>query len=68
MRQFVRTVAAVVVVILIAFSLVRVYLAYKVNAVVQEMKWEEEQEAAAQQQEAAQIRNLEFFPDPIRKK
>lgn len=63
MRQFVRTVAAVVVGILIAFFLIRVYLAYKVNAVVQEMKWEEEQEAAAQQQEAAQIRNLEFFPD-----
>lgn len=63
MRQFVRTVAAVVVGILIAFFLIRVYLAYKMNAVVQEMKWEEEQEAAAQQQEAAQIRNLEFFPD-----
>ncbi len=63
MRQFVRTVAAVVVGILVAFFLIRVYLAYKVNAVVQEMKWEEEQEAAAQQQEAAQIRNLEFFPD-----
>lgn len=63
MKQFAKTVAAVVVGILIAFFLIRVYLAYKVNAVVQEMKWEQEQEAAAQQQEAAQIRNLEFFPD-----
>lgn len=56
MKQFAKTVAAVVVGILIAFFLIRVYLAYKVNAVVQEMKWEQEQEAA-------QIRNLEFFPD-----
>ena len=63
MKQFAKTAAAVVVGILIAFFLIRVYLAYKVNTVVQEMKWEQEQDAAAQQQEAAQIRNLEFFPD-----
>lgn len=63
MKQFAKTVAAVVLGILVAFFLIRVYLTYKVNAVVREMKWEEEQEAADQQQEAAQIRNLEFFPD-----
>lgn len=41
MRQFAKTVAAVVVGILISFFLIRVYLAYKVNSVIQEMNWED---------------------------
>lgn len=67
MKQFAKIVAAVVVGILIAFFLIKEYLAHKVSTAVeqakQEIKVQEEQEAAAQQQEAAQIRNLDFFPD-----
>ena len=44
MKQFAKTVAAVVLGILIAFFIIRVYLAYKVNAVVREMKWEDNQD------------------------
>lgn len=67
MKQFFKIVAAVVVGILIAFFLIKEYLAYKVSSAVQQAKQEiqvqQEQEAAIQQQEAAQIRNLDFFPD-----
>lgn len=44
MKQFAKTVVAVVLGILIAFFLIRVYLAYKVNSVIQEMNWEDNQD------------------------
>ena len=44
MKQFAKTVAAVVLGILIAFFLIRVYLAYKVHSVIQEMNWEDNQD------------------------
>jgi len=62
-KQFAKIVAAVVVGILIAFFIIKEYLAFRLSSAIQqveqEMKIQDEQDA----KEAAQIRNLEFFPD-----